>query len=169
VVQRLLELRPDLALSVSVTTRAPRPGEVDGRDYRFVSKDEFDRLTAEGAFLEWAHIYGHRSGTLLAPVLAELAAGRDVILELDVQGAATVRERAPEAVLIFLEAPSEDELIRRLRRRGTENEDELARRVAASREEMAAAAWFDHRVVNDDLDRAAAQVAAILEATRESG
>jgi guanylate kinase len=169
VVQRLLELRPDLALSVSVTTRAPRPGEVDGRDYRFVSDSEFDRLIAEGAFLEWVHVYGHRSGTLMAPILDQLSAGRDVVLEIDVQGAAMVKERAPEAVLIFLEAPSEEELVRRLRRRGTESEEDLAGRLVASHQEMAQAGWFDHRVMNDDLDRAAAQVAAIIDATREPG
>jgi guanylate kinase len=152
-----------LAYSVSCTTREPRPGEVDGRDYRFASRQAFDELVEEGAFLEWAEIYGHhRSGTLRAPVLAELQAGKDVILEIDVQGAGTVRERMPEAVLVFLAPPSKEELARRLRARHTESEGELARRLEAAQGEMEESGWFDYVVVNDDVDRAAAEVAAII-------
>ncbi len=161
-----MELRSELVLSVSCTTRAPRPGEVDGRDYRFVSNHEFDQLLEEGAFLEWAEIYGHRSGTLWAPVADELEAGRDVVLEIDVQGSATVRERVPEAVLVFLAPPSLDELERRLRARHTESDAQLARRLAAAREEMAAAARFDRVVVNDQVERAAQEVAAIIAGER---
>jgi guanylate kinase len=151
-------------LSVSCTTRSPRPGEADGRDYRFVSGETFRRLIEEGAFLEWAEIYGdHRSGTMLAPVADALAAGKDVILEIDVQGAAKVRERIPEAILIFLAPPSEEELTRRLRRRRTEDEPQLGRRLAAAREELRQASWFDHVVVNDDVKRAAGEVAAIID------
>jgi guanylate kinase len=164
VVRRLLELRPDLAYSVSCTTREPRPGEVEGRDYRFVSEAEFDRLAAEGAFLEWAEVFGHRYGTLEAPIREALARGRDVVLEIDVQGARAVRDRLPEAVLIFLEPPSEEELARRLRSRRTEPERELARRLAGAREELAQRGWFDHVVVNDRVDRAAREVAAIIAA-----
>jgi len=164
VVHRLLELRPDLVLSVSCTTRRPRPGEVDGRDYRFVSDSDFRRLIEEGAFLEWAEIYrDHRSGTLSAPVEAALAEGKDVILEIDVQGAAKVRERIPDSVLIFLAPPSEEELSRRLRRRRTEGDEQLARRLAAARDELGQAGWFDHVVVNDEVDRAAREVASIIE------
>ena len=133
VVRRLLERRPDLVLSVSVTTRDPRPGEVDGRDYRFVTRRQFDQLIEDGAFLEWADIYGdHRSGTLLAPVADDLASGHDVVLEVDVQGAASVKERMPDAVLIFLSPPSREELARRLRERRTESESQLDRRLAAA-------------------------------------
>src|SRR5213078_1118482 len=117
---------PDLAYSVSATTREPRPGEVDGRDYRFVTPEEFDRLIEEGAFLEWAEIYGrHRSGTPIGPVLVQLEQGKDVILEIDVQGAATVRDTMPRAVLVFLMPPSAEELARRLRARHTESEADL--------------------------------------------
>lgn len=149
---------------MSCTTRQSRPGEVDGRDYRFVSPRQFDELIEEDAFLEWAEIYGrHRSGTLRAPVLQDLEAGRDVILEIDVQGADTVRDKMPEAVLVFLAPPSKEELARRLRARHTESEVDLARRLAAAEGEMEEAGWFDHVVVNDDVDRAAAEVAAIID------
>ena len=164
VVRRLLELRPELVLSVSCTTRAPRPGEEDGRDYRFVSDAEFRRLIEHDAFLEWAEIYGdHRSGTLREPVVAALTEGKDVILEIDVQGAARVRERMPDAVLIFLAPPSREELIRRLQRRRTETDDQLTRRLAAAQDELEQAGWFDRIVVNDEVDRAAADVAAIID------
>jgi guanylate kinase len=170
VVRRLRELIPDIELSVSSTTRQPRPGETDGVEYRFVSDEEFDRLIAEDAFLEWAEIFGHhRSGTLGAPVTRARDAGRDVILEIDVQGAGWVRSRMPDAVLIFLRPPSEEELARRLRARGTENEEQLARRLAVARDEIAQAGRFDHVVVNDDVDRAAAEIARIIEGTRGAG
>jgi guanylate kinase len=158
-----LELRPTLALSVSRTTRAPRPGEIDGREYHFVSPVEFQRLIDQDAFLEWAEIYGHRSGTLWAPVRDLLEAGRDVVLEIDMQGAASVRRRVPDAVLLFLQSPSRQELERRLRARHTESEAAIDRRLAAVEGELAAASWFDHVVVNDQVDRAAAEVAAIID------
>jgi guanylate kinase len=149
-----------------VTTRRPRPGERDGIDYHFVSDEEFDRLVAAGELLEWARVVGHRSGTPARPVEEALAAGRDVVLEIDVQGARQVRERAPEAVLIFLAPPSMEELERRLRSRGTEDEARLALRLATAREEMAQLPLFDHVVVNDRLDEATAQVEAIIQASR---
>jgi len=149
-----------------VTTRAPRPDERDGIDYRFVSGEEFDRLVAGGELLEWAPVVGHRSGTPARPVEEALAAGRDVVLEIDVQGARQVRERAPDAVLIFLAPPSMEELERRLRSRGTEDEARLALRLATARAEMAQRPWFDHVVVNDRLDQATAQVEAIIQASR---
>ncbi len=149
-----------------MTTRAPRPEERDGIDYHFVSDEEFDRLVAGGELLEWAHVVGHRSGTPARPVQEALAAGRDVVLEIDVQGARQVRERAPEAILIFLAPPSMEELERRLRSRGTEDEARLALRLATAKEEMAQQRWFDHVVVNDRLDQATAQVEAIIQASR---
>ena len=163
VVRRLRELIPDIELSVSSTTRQPRPGETDGVEYRFVSDEEFDRLIAEDAFLEWAEIFGHhRSGTLGAPVTRARDAGRDVILEIDVQGAAQIRRRAPGASLIFLAPPSREELERRLRGRRTEPEADLERRLADADREMEASVWFDHVVVNDDVERAAREVADII-------
>ena len=168
VVRTLLERDPQLFFSVSAKTRAPRPGEVDGRDYLFMSEEAFDRLIADGAFLEWASMFGHRSGTLASQVERARAEGRDVILEIDVQGARQIRERVPDAVLIFLEPPSREELLRRLDRRGTERGEALDRRLEALEREMAAESWFDHRVVNDELNRAAGEVAAIIERYRSN-
>ena len=166
VVRRLLERHPEIALSVSATTRAPRPTERDGVDYVFVSDAAFDRMIADDELLEWAEIVGHRSGTPARPVEAAMAAGRDVLLEIDVQGAGWVRRRRPDALLIFLAPPSLEELERRLRSRGTEGEEALARRLATARDELAERHRFDHVDVNDDLDRAVAEVEAILEASR---
>lgn len=166
VVRRLLERHPELHLSVSVTTRQPRPGEREGVDYRFVSDEEFERLVRGSELLEWAHVVGHRSGTPARPVEEALAAGRDVVLEIDVQGARQVKERAPEAVLIFLAPPSLAELERRLRARGTEDEDRLAVRLATANEEMTEQPGFDHVVVNDRVDQATTQVEAIIQASR---
>jgi guanylate kinase len=149
-----------------VTTRRPRPGERDGIDYHFVSDEEFDLLVAGGELLEWAHVVGHRSGTPARPVEEALAAGRDVVLEIDVQGARQVREGGSEAVLIFLAPPSMEELERRLRSRGTEDEARLALRLATAKQEMAQLPLFDHVVVNDRLDEATAQVEAIIQASR---
>ena len=127
-----------------------------------MSDDEFDALADRDAFLEWAEIHGHRYGTLEQAVAAARSGG-DVVLEIDVQGARSVRERAPDAVLVFLVPPSTAELARRLARRGTESERERAARLAKGEAEMAEAEWFHHVVVNDDVDRAAREVAAILE------
>lgn len=167
-VRRLLEARPDLTFSVSLTTREPRPGEVDGVHYRFVSDAEFDAVIAADGFLEWAELYGgHRSGTPASEVEAAVADGRDVLLEVDVQGARSVRDRVPDAVLVFLQPPSEEELARRLRARGTEENGALERRLAEARREMAEAPTFDHVVVNDRVEEAVAEVLAIIDASRE--
>jgi guanylate kinase len=128
-----------------------------------VTPSEFTTLIEQGAFLEWAEVFGHRYGTLMAPISQALAAGRDVILEIDVQGAASIRRQVPQAVLMFLVPPSWEELERRLRLRRTESEEELARRLAAARDEMDRAIGFDHVVVNDEVERAAAEVAAIID------
>ena len=170
VVQRLLSRDPErLARSVSATTRAPRPGEREGVDYRFVDDDVFGRMIAHGELLEWAEVFrGVRYGTPKAFVRAAQDAGRDVVLEIDVQGAAQVRAVDPDAVLILLEPPSLADLERRLRGRGTESEEALAERLASAERELSQAAWFDHRIVNDDLDRAVDEVAAIIEASRTS-
>jgi guanylate kinase len=166
VVKRLLERDPNLHLSISATTRARRPTERDGVDYHFVTDEHFDQLAASGSLLEWAEVFGHRSGTPAAAVQEALDAGHDVVLEIDVQGAGQVRERVPEAVLILLAPPSMAELERRLRTRGTEDEDKLALRLATAAEELEQASRFDHVVVNDDLERATAQVEAIIQGSR---
>lgn len=157
----------DIALSVSATTRPPRAGERDGVDYRFVDDATFDAMIADGALLEWAEVFaGRRYGTPRAFVDDQLEAGHDVILEIDVQGAAQVRNQAPDAVLILLEPPSLEVLEERLRGRGTEDDRSIAERLAAAQRELEQAGWFDHVVVNDDVDRAADRVAAIIEASR---
>jgi guanylate kinase len=166
VVRELVAKDPSLSLSVSVTTRPPRPGEVDGVDYFFVDEDAFARMVEAGELLEWAEIVGHRSGTPKGFVEDRLGEGRDVILEIDVVGASQVRERVPDSVLIFLEPPSLEELERRLRGRGTETEEAIRLRLQTAAWELEQRSWFDHVVVNDDLERAAGRVAAIIETSR---
>jgi guanylate kinase len=168
VVRALLDSRPSLAFSVSCTTRAPRPGEVDGVHYRFVSGDEFERMVRGGQFLEWAEVFGNRYGTPLGEVEEARDRGADVLVEVDVQGARSVRERVPDAVLVFLQPPSEEELARRLRARGTEAGQALDRRLAEARRELAEASWFDHVVVNDRIEEATEAVLAIIDAARRS-
>ncbi|MDP9022512.1 MAG: guanylate kinase [Actinomycetota bacterium] len=166
VVRGLLQRRADLELSVSVTTRPPRPGEVDGVDYHFVDDPTFDAMIERGELLEWAHVHRHRSGTPRAGLEERLVKGRDVVLEIDVQGAMQVRDRVGDALLIFLAPPSEEELVRRLVRRGTERDDELAVRQADRARELAAATAFDHVVINDDLDDCVSQVAELVDGGR---
>lgn len=161
----LLDLTPGLILSVSATTRTPRPAERDGVDYRFVSEEEFDRLEAEGAFLESAEVHGARYGTLRASVEEAIAAGHTVLLEIDVQGTRAIRAQMPDAVTVFIEPPSMEVLRERLASRKTESARALERRMANAEEEMDAAGEFDHRVVNQELPDAIAQVARILEGT----
>lgn len=163
VVGRLLERLDDVVLSTSVTTRARRPGEVDGREYLFVDDGAFDELVADDALLEWAEYADHRYGTPRAPVEEQLAAGRVVLLEIEVQGARQIRDRADDALLIFLMPPSEEELARRLDGRGTEDEEVRHRRLDAARDELAAAEEFDHVVVNDDLERCVDEVLGIID------
>jgi guanylate kinase len=151
---------------VSVTTRAPRPGEVDGVDYFFIDDEGFDRLIAEDELLEWAEIFGHRSGTPARPIRDVRREGRDAVLEIDVQGAEIVRSKVADAVLILLVPPSLGELERRLRTRATEDEEKLARRLQRAEWEITQGEWFDHQIVNDDLERASSQVAAIIGASR---
>ena len=160
------DLDPDLYVSVSVTTRRPRANERDGVDYFFIDDEGFDRLIADGELLEWAEIFGHRSGTPARPIRDVRREGRDAVLEIDVQGAGIVRDQVPDAVLILLVPPSLAELERRLRTRATEDEEKLARRLARAEEEIAQGGWFDHVIVNDDVERASSQVAAIIEASR---
>jgi guanylate kinase len=169
-VKELLARDPDgLTVSVSATTRTARPDEVDGVDYFFIDEEGFDRLVGDGDLLEWAEVFGgNRYGTPRGFVEWRRDEGKDVILEIDVQGAAQVREQVPDAILILLEPPSLEELERRLRGRGTERERHIEERLAKAERELAQAAWFHHRVVNDEVTRAADEVAAIIEASRSS-
>jgi guanylate kinase len=168
IVRKLLEREPYLWFSVSATTRARREGEVDGVDYLFLDRREFGRLRDEGGFLEWFDVYGELKGTPRAPVEERLAAGDDVLLEVDVQGALAVRAQYPDAVLVFVKSPSRAEQRRRLVDRGQDDPEAVERRLAQAQVEEATADRFDAVVVNDDADRAADEVAAILEAHREA-
>ena len=157
------EQRPDLGLTVSATTRQPRPGEVDGVSYHFLSKEEFASRVEAGEFLEWANVHGNCYGTLRSEVDRNLEAGRSVILEIDVQGALNVRKVYPDAVLVFIEPPSAEELERRLRGRGTEDEASIQMRLANATKELGYADSYDVRIVNDDLDRAVAELAHVID------
>jgi len=156
------EHHPEVWLSVSATTRRPRPGEVDGLHYHFVPDAEFDRMAREGELLEWAVVHGRaKYGTPRGPVEEALAAGRPALLEIDLQGARQVRETMPDAFFVFLAPPSWEELVRRLVGRGTEDEEERAARLETARVELAAAAEFDVTVVNDDVRRAAQELVSL--------
>jgi guanylate kinase len=147
-VRELRAHHPELWLSVSATTRFPRPGETDGVHYRFVTREQFDALVAEGGLLEWAEFAGNLYGTPRQPVVDHLTEGRSVLLEIDLQGARQVRAAMPEAHLVFLTPPSWDELVRRLSGRGTEPPEVVDRRLAVAREELAAEGEFDETMVN---------------------
>lgn len=163
VVARLAAERPELFVSVSATTRPPRPGERNGVHYWFLSETEFDELIEHGDLLEWAVVHGrHRYGTPRAPVLAALAAGRQALLEIDLQGARQVKQNVPGARFVFLAPPSWDELVRRLLGRGTETPEQRERRLATAREELAAVEEFDHVVVNGEIPQAVADLVALL-------
>ena len=153
-VQRLRQEFPNFAYSVSCTTRAPRGQEVDGKDYHFLSVEEFLRRRDAGAFAEWANVHGNYYGTPLGPVLDTLKAGRDLLFDIDVQGAAQLHLSLPRGVYVFLLPPSMSELERRLRGRGTDEEASIARRLANADAEIRQAHWFDASIVNDNLDAA---------------
>ncbi|UCG38544.1 MAG: guanylate kinase [bacterium] len=156
----------DLHLSVSHTTRSPRDSEVDGRDYHFVTREEFETLVQEKLFLEWAEVYGELYGTSKSEVEGTSGRGEDVILDIDVQGAMQVRRQRPDAVLVFILPPSEIEQARRLDMRGTETEEERARRLKAAREELAYIPDYDYAVRNDILEEAVQTVRSIVVAAR---
>ena len=157
------ELHPDVWISVSATTRRPRPGEVHGVHYWFVSDEEFDRMVEEDQLLEWAVVHkAARYGTPRGPVEEALAAGRPSMLEIDLQGARQVRETMPDALFVFLSPPSWDELVRRLVGRGTESEEERARRLDTAREELAAEPEFDVTIVNHEVHAAADELVTLM-------
>lgn len=165
-VDRVLKAVPDLSYSVSYTTRPPRNGEVNGREYLFVTREQFERMVEADEFLECAEVHGNLYGTARQQVLRETSAGNDIILEVDVQGAASVRKLVLDSVSIFILPPSFDLLRKRLIARGTDGPAELEVRLRNAPEELKAYKLFDYVIINDDLDRAAAQLAAIIWAER---
>ena len=165
VVRELLKLSDNIVLSVSATTRAPRPGETDGVDYYFLSHEDFDRMISEGEMLEYAIVHGtNKYGTPRKPVEDALAAGKEVVLEIDIQGARQVKKAMPSSLLIFIAPPSWEELVRRLSLRGTESADEQARRLETARQELASADEFDSVIINEDIAKCAREVLDLIQA-----
>jgi len=166
-VRALLDRVPDIWLSVSATTRPPRPGEQDGVHYFFLPAEEFDRRVSEGGFLEWAEVHGNRYGTLREPVERQIVRGRQVVLEIDPQGAMQVKRQMPESVLIFVLAPSVEELRRRLAHRGSETTDEIEVRMRTAMGELELAGMYDFVITNDDAARATDELVAIIDSYAE--
>ena len=165
-VRRLLELHPRLRFSVSATTRGPRAGEADGVDYYFIDKDTFRRMVENDEFLEYAQYVDNSYGTPRAPVEREMAAGCDVLLDIETNGAFQVMERCPEAVTVFLMPPSFEELERRLTSRGKDHPEAIARRLEEAKRECALAGRYTYNIVNDDVERAAGELGAIIDSER---
>ena len=168
-VARVRAKRPDLGLTVSATTRTPRAGEVEGISYYYLTEDEFSARVAAGEFVEWANVHGHRYGTLKSEVERNLTQGRSLILEIDVQGGLNVRNSYEDVVLVFIAPPSMEELEKRLRGRGTEDEETISTRLANAAHEMELMDAYDATIVNDDLDRAAAELYALIESYETDG
>ena len=166
VCKKILADSPEVAYSVSATTRKPRTGEVDGKEYYFLSVEQFKTWIAEEKFLEYAEVYGNFYGTPLNKIEERLNRGDDILLEIDVQGALNVKQKCPDGVYIFLLPPSLDELKRRIEGRGTENPESLSRRLKNAVAEIKIGLEYDYVVVNDTIDNAAAQILAILTAER---
>lgn len=166
VCKELLTRETGIAYSVSATSRAPREGEQDGREYYFRTREEFEAMIAAGEFLEYADVYGNYYGTPLAPIEQRRAAGEDILLEIDTQGALNVMERCPDGTFIFLLPPSLEELRRRITGRGTESEESLARRLAAARDEIQLGRRYRYAVLNDTVEAATARIQTILAAER---
>ncbi len=166
VCKKLLSELPNVHYSISATTRKPRQGEVDGREYYFISEDDFKQWIADGKFLEYAEVYGNFYGTPLTKIEERLNRGEDVLLEIDVQGALNVKRKCPDGVYIFLLPPSLNELKRRIEGRGSETPDSLKRRLQAAVAEIQIGREYDYAVVNDTVDNAAARIEAILVAER---
>ena len=151
-------------VSVSSTTRQPRATEKDGVEYYFLTEEEFDQEIAKNHFLEWAHFAGARYGTPREPVEQGLSAGKNVLLEIDIEGAKQVKVQAPEAILVFLEPPSWEELVSRLERRATDSPERRAERLQLAQEELAAASFFDHRLVNDQVENVVQKLLSLASA-----
>ena len=166
IIRHVLDVVDNVRYSVSYTTRAPRLGEVDGREYFFVNRETFEEMVAAGEFLEWACVHGNLYGTAKNQIIEETAAGLDIILEVDVQGAASVRRLLMDSVSIFILPPSYEVLRQRLIARGTDSPEELALRLRNAPEELKQYSTFDYVIINDEIDRAAGQLASIIEAER---
>ena len=166
VVKRLLETSPFIVSSISLTTRRPRESEIDGKDYFFVSEEEFIRKREAGEFLEWAVVHGNLYGTLTSFIDEELGGGSDLLLEIDVQGGLSVKEKRPEALMVFLMPPSWEELEKRLRGRGTDSEEVIVERLRNAGSEMEYADRYDNRVINDSVERCVSEIAGIIESRR---
>jgi guanylate kinase len=164
-VGQLLQRHPQIWLSVSATTRAPRAGEVEGQSYFFLSRERFEQQVAEGGFLEWAEFAGNLYGTPRAPVEAQLAAGRPVLLEIELEGARQVRQSFPAAFQLFIKPPSFEELERRIRGRGTDSEAAIVRRLERAQVELAAEGEFDAALVNGDLEVALEELERLMQLT----
>lgn len=169
IVERLIEENPNIWKSVSATTRSPRDQERDGVDYYFVTREDFERTADNGGFLEWAEYSHNLYGTPIASIQRHLDAGDDVILEIEVQGALQVRKIMPDAVLVFIEPPSEEELERRLRGRGSELEDSIYERMETAKIELLSKMEYDISFVNDDIDETVAKVAEFIKQTTKLG
>lgn len=167
IMKELLRKNPNLRLSVSATTRAPREGEVDGREYYFVTNDQFDKMIAEDGFLEHAEYVGNKYGTPKEAVFRMLDEGLDVILEIEVKGFLQIKKAYPECVTIFIAPPSFEELQLRLRGRGTEDEEVISERLRTAEQELQSKDLFDYVVINDDVDRAADEVLSIIARNKE--
>jgi len=167
ILRRLFQLAPELKYSVSYTTRAPRPGEIDGQSYTFVTEDEFKRLIEAKEFLEWAQVYDQYYGTSRKRVEDALARGEDIILKIDVQGAAFVKKRKPDALFIFITPPSTDELLQRLTGRNTESPAALERRQREALVELGLAKDYEHVVCNRDVEESAREILAMIAAEHE--
>lgn len=165
-VRRLLAAVPELTVSVSYTTRDPRPGEADGRDYHFVSRERFDAMVADEMVLEWAEVHGHRYGTSVERVREARRTHRGVVFVIDHQGARQIKARVPDAIGVFVLPPSMEVLEQRLRGRGTDAEATIARRLVNARAELTHYGLFDHVLVNDDLEAASEELVAIVRAER---
>lgn len=166
IIGSVLTRLPRLQYSISCTTRPPRAGEVDGQDYYFISRKKFQQGIAAGRFLEWAEVHGSFYGTDAEPIRQWLSLGQDVLLDIDIQGARQVRCTYPAARTIFILPPSLEELLQRLKGRGTESEEQLARRMRGAHSELAESPWYEFVVVNDRLEEAVEDVVAILRASR---
>ena len=166
VVERLVQIFPDLGLSRSYTSRAMRAGETDGVDYNFITRERFEAMVAEDAFLEWADVFGNLYGTGKADAERELAAGRDLVLVIDVQGARQVRSHGAQAIGIFVLPPSFDALERRLRGRSKDSEDAIRKRLSTARREIRAVAEYEYVIVNDELDACVDRLRSIVLAER---
>ncbi len=166
VCRHLMSIKDTVKLSVSTTTRSPRTGEEEGREYNFTTLSRFKEMINEGAFLEWAVVHGHYYGTSLSTVQSHLAGGEVLILEIDVQGAAQIRKKSPDSVFVFLAPPSLEALENRITGRGTESPEKINRRLITARREMNSYHLYDYIVVNDTVEQAAALIGAIIDAEK---